>query len=393
MHRCIAGRTRSAAILTATVAALVALPGPGRAAEGFATPEALGEALFFDVDLSKNRTQSCASCHNPDQGFVDPLETKAGRAASLGDDGHSIGDRNAPTAAYAKFVPPFGRDADGKWRGGLFHDGRAATLEEQAGGPPLNPAEMGMVSKAAVVDRLKEKPAYVEGFARLFGPETLGDPETGYAAMTRAIAAFERTNRFAPFDSKYDRFLRGEAKLTDEEELGRVLFFSEQFTNCSRCHRSQAAGGAEGETFSDDRFHNIGVPDNPRLRAARGTAKSVQDHGLRANPAVADDPAQDGKFRVPTLRNVAVTGPYMHNGVFTDLRTVILFYNKYNSKSPARQVDPETGKPWAPPEIDRNLSLEDLRNGPALDDRRIDALVAFLKTLTDRRYEHLSAGR
>lgn len=384
---------RSAAILAAAMAALASLPGTGRAGDGFATPEALGEALFFDVDLSKNRTQSCASCHNPDHGFVDPLETGAGRAASLGDDGRSIGERNAPTAAYAKFVPPFGRDGDGKWRGGLFLDGRAATLEDQAGGPPLNPAEMGMTSKAAVVDRLKEKPAYVEGFARLFGPATLGDPETGYAAMTRAIAAFERTDRFAPFDSRYDRFLRGEAKLTDEEELGRVLFFSEQFTNCSRCHRSQSAGGAEGETFSDDRFHNIGVPDNPRLRAARGTPKTAKDHGLRAHPAVAGDPAEDGKFRVPTLRNVAVTGPYMHNGVFADLRTVILFYNKYNSKSPARQVDPETGKPWAPPEIDRNLSLEELRDGPALDDRRIDALVAFLKTLTDRRYEHLLAGR
>jgi len=353
--------------------------------------ESLGEALYFDTDLSKNRTQSCASCHNPDAGFVDPLPTKAGRAASLGDDGRSIGDRNAPTVAYAKFSPVFGRGADGKWRGGQFHDGRARDLEAQAGGPPLNPAEMGMPSEAAVVDRLKEKPAYVEAFGRLFGETTLVDARTGYAAMTRAIAAFERTDRFAPFDSKYDRSLRGEAKLTEQEELGRVLFFSRQFTNCSLCHRLKAAEGAEGETFTDHSFHDIGVPENTRLRAVNGVKRGTKDHGLLANPAVGGDPAQDGKFRVPTLRNVAVTGPYMHNGVFEDLRTVVLFYNKYNSKSPARQVNPETGKPWGKPEIGTNLARSELESGPALDDRRIDALVAFLKTLTDRRYEGLAA--
>ncbi|MCB1447982.1 MAG: methylamine utilization protein MauG, partial [Rhizobiaceae bacterium] len=82
-------------------------------------------------------------------------------------------------------------------------------------------------------------------------------------------------------------------------------------------------------------------------------------------------------------------GPYMHNGVFRDLRTVILFYNKYNSKKKSRQIDPETGERWAPPEVAENIDMEKLETGPGLDDRRIDALVAFLKTLTDSRYEHL----
>ena len=374
----------------ALAVALTALTGPLRAEPApLDTLEKLGEALYFDTDLSKNRTQSCASCHNPDIGFVDPLPNASGRAGSLGDDGRSIGDRNAPTVAYAAFAPPLGRGADGKWRGGQFHDGRARDLEEQAGGPPLNPLEMGMPSKAAVVGRLAEKPAHVAAFDRLFGVATLADPEAGYASMTRAIAAFERTERFAPFDSRYDRFLRGEEKLTDQEELGRILFFSRQFTNCSLCHRLKEAGGAEGETFTDYSFHDIGVPQNPRLRAAHGAKKGTKDHGLLANPAVAGDPAQDGRFKVPTLRNVAVTGPYMHNGVFEDLRTVVLFYDKYNSKAPARQVNPETGRPWGRPEIGRNLSRVELETGPALDDRRIDALVAFLKTLTDRRYEPL----
>ena len=386
-------RRRHETAISAFTAACLGLswllaPLPAHAADAPSTLEGLGEALYFDVDLSRNRTQSCASCHNPDVGFVDPLETRAGRAASLGDDGRSIGDRNAPTATYARFVPPFGKGADGRWRGGLFHDGRAATLEDQAGGPPLEPIEMGMASKAAVVERLKEKPAYVEAFARLFEPGTLDDAEVGYAAMTRALAAFERTDRFAPFDSRYDRHLRGEEKLTDQEELGRVLFFSSQFTNCSLCHRSNPAG-VLGETFTDHSFHNIGVPVNAALRAANGSPKGRRDRGLAANPAVGADRTQEGRFRVPTLRNVAVTGPYMHNGVFTDLRTVVLFYDKYNSAAPARRIDPETGKPWRAPEIATNLSLKELESGPGLDDRRVDALVAFLKTLTDRRYEPL----
>jgi cytochrome c peroxidase len=103
------------------------------------------------------------------------------------------------------------------------------------------------------------------------------------------------------------------------------------------------------------------------------------------------DPKQAGKFKTPTLRNVAVTGPYMHNGVFEDLRTVVLFYNRYNTVAQARQINPETGKPWRDPEVPVNLSVTELTHGPALDDKRIDALVAFLETLTDARYEPLLA--
>ncbi|MCK5747588.1 MAG: cytochrome-c peroxidase, partial [Oricola sp.] len=108
--------------------------------------EELGRSLFFDTNLSKNRTEACASCHDPEFAFTDPRGM-----ASPGDDGVSLGDRNAPTAAYASFSPAFHRDKDGEWVGGQFLDGRAASLEEQAGGPPLNPAEMGMPDKAAVV--------------------------------------------------------------------------------------------------------------------------------------------------------------------------------------------------------------------------------------------------
>ncbi|MCB1377123.1 MAG: c-type cytochrome [Alphaproteobacteria bacterium] len=351
--------------------------------------ERLGEKLYFDVNLSRNRSQACATCHMPDLAFVDGRGTAAGRSASLGDDQISLGDRNAPSAAYARFSPDFGKNAKGRWSGGQFHDGRAVNLEEQAAGPPVNPNEMGMPSKSAVVGRLKENDAYVAAFEAIFGHEVFDTDDAAYDAMTRAIAAFERTPAFSPFDSRYDRALRGEARLTDDEELGRVLFFSNQFTNCNKCHQLNPLAGGEGETFSSYEFHNIGVPENKVLRAANSSAPGRVDDGLFENAAVAQDPAQKGKFKTPSLRNVAVTGPYMHNGVFSDLRTVILFYNKYNSKSAKRQINPETGMYWASPEVPANISLDELEFGPALKDREIDALVAFLRTLTDQRYEHL----
>lgn len=352
----------------------------------------LGRMLFFDVNLSKNRTQACATCHDPEHGFADPRDNAARGAVSLGDDGMSLGDRNAPTAAYARFSPPFGRTAKGRYQGGQFHDGRAADLAEQAGGPPLNPIEMGMPDKRSVVARLQETPAYVEGFKAQFGAGVFDDADTAYAAMSQCIAAFEETDAFAPFDSKYDRYLRGEYKMTPQEELGMTLFFSNQFTNCNRCHQLKPLGGAEGETFSNYEFHNIGVPANAQARAVNGVKAGTVDDGLRAHPAVGD-PAQRGRYKTPTLRNVAVTGPYMHNGVFRDLQTVVEFYNKYNSKAASAQINRETGASWDPPEVPDTLSLEDLEVGDALDAKRIKALVAFLKTLTDRRYEHLPEAK
>ena len=348
------------------------------------TLEALGERLFFDENLSANRTQACASCHDPDRAFTDPRG-----AASPGDDGVSLGDRNAPTAMYAALTPAFHKGEDGKWFGGQFHDGRAATLEDQAAGPPINPIEMGMNDEAAVVARLTEDPVYVAAFPALFAPGVLDDPDAGYAAMTRAIAAFERTEVFSPFSSKYDRFLRGEAELTDLEELGRVLFFSQQFTNCNLCHQLGESLMDPAETFTDYSFHNIGVPENTALREINGFGLGNVDEGLAVNMEVGDDPAMRGRFKTPTLRNVAVTGPYMHNGVFEDLRTVVLFYNQYNTAVEDRKINPETGEVFAAPPVPDTLSVEELTHGPALDDQRVDALVAFLKTLTDARYEEL----
>jgi len=373
--------------VTLLVGILTSSTGLQAADPAFPDRAALGQALYFDVNLSQNRTQSCATCHNPAHGFVDDRETVVGKAVSLGDDGKSLGDRNAPTAAYARFSPLFHKNKQGEYVGGQFHDGREADLKGQAGGPPTNPIEMGMADKASVVERLQENPSYVEAFKRLFDEDIFNDVEHAYVAMATSIAAFEQTDFFAPFDSKYDRYLRGEYTMTQQEALGEALFTSNQFTNCKRCHQLKMFGGSEGETFSNYEYHNLGVPVNQAVRAATGKAADFVDHGLLDNPHV-QDPEADGKFKVPTLRNVAVTGPYMHNGVFEELTTVVLFYDKFNN--PKRQLNPETGQPWADPEVAKNLALETKEfKAPPLTDQKVAALVAFMQTLTDRRYEHL----
>ncbi|MFW3339362.1 cytochrome-c peroxidase [Aliarcobacter butzleri] len=345
--------------------------------------EDLGRILFFDVNLSKNRTQSCATCHNPNAGLVDDRDNGVKKMASLGDDGKSLGDRQAPTASYAKFSPTFHFDEKAKkYVGGQFWDGREATLEGQAGGPPLNPVEMGMSDKKAVVDRLKENTLYVDSFKKIFGADIFKNDDKAYEAMTIAIASFERTDEFSPFDSKYDRYLKGEYDLTPLEDLGKSIFFSNNNNSCANCHVLKGED-KEGETFTNYQYHNIGTPANNELRAKNGV-KAI-DEGLLANSNVSDV-AQKGKHKVPTLRNVAVTAPYMHNGVFKDLKTVVEFYDKYNNKD--RNIDPETNKPWDEPEVKDNISLQELKANK-LTDRKVEALVAFMKLLTDKKYEHL----
>lgn len=350
--------------------------------------QSLGQQLYFDTNLSLNRSQSCASCHDPSSAFIDTNYNASERAASLGDDGKTFGDRNAPTAAYANRTPVFHINKEGRYIGGQFWDGRAATLKDQAAGPPLAPGEMGMPDMEAVRERLLENPSYIEQFQQSYGKAVLDNAATAFDAMTDAIAAFEQSDFFSPFDSKYDRYLRGEYVLTQEEELGMTLFFSEQFTNCNQCHQLNKRPLTAMETFSDYSYHNIGVPPNTHLRELNGLKGDYVDEGLLSHPGINDAGAR-GKFKVPTLRNVALTGPYMHNGVFRQLRTVVAFYNKYNSKSAKRQINPETGQKWREAEISENISLTELEHGPALDDQRIDALVAFLELLTDKRFEPL----
>ena len=348
----------------------------------------LGQALFFDVNLSLDRTQSCATCHDPARAFSDWRDSGVGAAASLGGDMHTLGDRNAPTISYTSLIPALQLNITGDYVGGLFWDGRADTLAAQAGGPPLNPDEMAMTDSSLIQERLKENNNYGYAFEDLFGAGVLEDSDAAFSALQDSIAAFERSEFFSPFDSRYDRYLNGEYHPTELENLGMTLFFSNQFANCNKCHQLRTLPESQLETFSNYRYHNIGVPVNSALRDANGRGVTHVDHGLLGNPAITD-PAQDGKFRVPTLRNVALTAPYMHNGIFKDLRTVVKFYNKYQAKGSKAQINPETGEQWGAPEVAENLALEELQSTRALDDQRIDALVAFMRMLTDKRYEPL----
>lgn len=378
----------AAILVTATMAAGRADDGDTAAHAPRWTRASLGRALFFDPTLSRRGSQSCATCHDPARAFSDGRDNGVGGAASLGDDGTSLGDRNTPTAMYARFSPPFAVDAKGIARGGQFLDGRAVDLAAQARQPLLNPLEMNMPDAASVVARLAANPAYVIAFEQLYGDGVLARTDDAWQAVGDAIAAYEQGDELAPFDSRYDRYLAGEYTPTAAEELGMTLFFSAQFTNCNLCHQLRPTPAAAQETFSNYEYHNIGVPTNTDLRAANGVGDDFVDAGLLAHPGI-DEASANGRFKVPTLRNVAVTAPYMHNGVFRELRTVVAFYNQFNSRAEKNRLNPETGRPWRAPEVPGTLSEEELTTGPALDDRRVDALVAFLRMLTDRRYEAL----
>ena len=347
----------------------------------------LGEMLFFDTRLSKNQTMSCATCHNPDLAFTDGRQTAAKGMVSLGDDGHSFGNRNTPTASYAHLSPNFYfDDINQAYVGGQFWDGRADNLTVQAGQPPLNPVEMG-TDKSTIIQRLKQDAHYLHAFANIYGKDIWQDTDKAYDAMTDAIASFETTPLFSPFDSKYDRYLQGEYELTPLEDLGRTLFFSNDNVNCHRCHKlPQSKEDDQYETFTNYQYHNIGVPSNKQMLALTKVATDFVDLGLMNHPKLTHDTNQKGKFKTPTLRNVAVTAPYMHNGVFKDLKTVVLFYDKYNN--PDNCINPETNKPWNDAEVTQNISLEELK-AQKLTDRKVEALVAFMETLTDKRYEHL----
>lgn len=365
---------------------------PGARAQQSSVPDVietkadLGGALFADRNLSFSRRQNCVSCHSPELAFTDPRQLGAVQGAvSRGNDGRALGDRNAPTLGYASLTPPFHFNSAGQPVGGMFHDGRAADLPVQAGAPLINPVEMGMPDRASVVARLRENPSYLAAFTRLFGSAALDDEDKAFAAFGEALAAFESSQTFAPFDSKYDRALRGEAVLSDEEEAGRALFFDSQRSSCSRCH-ARLSEDKNRETFSNARYFNLGVPENTNVRGLNGKAGTV-DHGLMQNPAAATQ-SSAGKFKVPTLRNVAITGPYMHNGVFQELRTAILFHDRFNGGAQQEGRNPETGQPWAAPEVAANIETA-LLTAPALGEAEIKALVAFLSTLTDQRYEHL----
>ena len=251
------------------------------------TPEKveLGKALFFDPRLSSTGTVSCFSCHNVMEGGDDH------RPTSIGVHGQ-IGGRNAPTVWNAAF------------HAAQFWDARAATLEEQSKGPPVNPIEMGMANLDATIQRIRDIPGYKPLFVAAFGGE---DPVTMDNAA-KAIAAYERT-LITP-DTPYDRYVKGDKKaLTDEQVRGMETFAA---IGCVSCHAGPAFNGAPLAN-GPGLLMKFPVHANSNYIAKYQLAKD------RGRYQVTKNAADDHAWRVPTLRNLVYTAPYFHNGAVKTL--------------------------------------------------------------------------
>lgn len=354
----------------------------------FAGPkERLGRVLFHDPRLSEPAGQSCASCHDANFAATDPDQWTP---TSQGVNPKLFGNRNTPTAMYMAFSPAFHFDADeGLYVGGQFLDGRAATLEDQAKGPFLNPLEMANTSKQQVVDKVMAAD-YAPLFRQVYGPTAFSDADSAYDKIADAIAAFERTRVFNKFTSKYDAYLAGKAKLSGQEMRGLELFEREDKGNCAACHASRPSEDGTPPLFTDFTFDNLGVPKNPHNQFYKMSkqhnpdGRKFVDKGLGG---FVNSPVEDGKFKVPTLRNIALTAPYMHNGYFMSLKGVVDFYNTRDTKPVCPQEfmadDKATAKGcWPAAEVADNVNTDELGN-LKLSGQEVDDLVAFMHTLTD----------
>ncbi len=335
-------------------AAVIAAGGPPVVTDDL---QKLGMQLYNDKNISLYKNQSCRTCHHHLAGFADLKNhlNPSTSVVSTGSDGVSKGGRNAPSSAYAGFSPPLALE-DGEYVGGLFWDGRADgssaledPLAEQAQGPPLNPVEMAMPSMEAIIEVIQNS-SYVNLWYKVFGNTSLAVAEEAFDNFARAIAAYERSTDVTKFTSKFD-VSRGQ--FTIAEERGLALFEE----NCARCHSTTLAFGAPAPLFTNYRYANIGVPTNPLVELAS------PDLGLGA---IVDDWNQNGKFKIPTLRNIAMSAPYSHNGSFPTLEKMVGFLN-----------DSSTFTPEVADNIDLNVGNLNLTEDQVTD------IVAFLKTLTD----------
>jgi len=361
---------------------------------------ALGKALFFDKNLAQPDGQACASCHDPYTGFADANRRYP---VSQGVLDICFGNRNAPSAAYAAFSPSLhwdptptqGNMMQGMYVGGLFWDGRVDSLEEQATKPFLNLLEMHNHNPATVVQAIL-KSDYANLFRKIFGPRSLNDVTTAFQQAAEAIAAYERSSEVNPFTSKFDFYLDGLVQLSEPETRGLTLFTGK--ANCFRCHSMdnpdpQRFPGLK-PLFTNFGYQNIGTPKNPdnpyynMPKKYNPAGKNFVDLGLGAMLAANGDPnagipnataqKQNGKFKIPSLRNCAVTPPYEHNGVFRTLKEVVMFNN-------TRDV---MGAGWPPPEVPENVHRH-MPMAPGffgmlgLTNQEVDDIVAFLETLTD----------
>lgn len=318
----------------------------------------LGRTLFMDRRLSHNNTLSCGMCHVPEQGFT---SNELGTAVGL--EGQTV-RRNAPTVYNVAYVEQ------------LFHDGREFSLENQVWGPLLAGNEMGNPSIGYVIEKIRVLPEYAGRFEQAFagrGPDVL--------TVGQALAAYQRT--LVSANSRFDRWRYGkeESALTAEEQAGFRLFSGK--AGCSACH----VVGEKHALLTDNRFHNTGIgyahsmglPKTHRVQLAPGKFVDVEDRALDSfERPLADvgryevtlDPADSWAYRTPVLRNVALTGPYMHDGSIATLEEVVEFYDRGGIDNP--QKDP-------------------LLKPLGLSPTEKQSLAAFLRSLTGDNVQKLAA--
>ncbi|MFT4045439.1 MAG: cytochrome c peroxidase [Solimonas sp.] len=357
---------------------------------------ALGEQIFFDAALSEPRGLSCAGCHDPRRAFSGTRASERGVAAGSRPD--RFGTRNVPSLLYVRYVPPlyFWQDDDDhpapEPRGGLFADGRVDTLAALPATPLLSPLEMNNRDAATIARKLARAP-YAKDFVAAFGADIFARPDATLAALGRAIAAYLQSDTMAPFSSRYDAYIRGQATLSAEEMRGLALFRSQTKGNCASCHAfNDSSSHPARSLFTDFGYDATAAPRNGGIPLNRD--RRHYDLGLCETASARSWPESAtwcGYFRTPGLRNVAVRARYMHNGAFRDLRSVVAFYAT-RATSPRQWYPSGVRFDDLPAALRVNVNVNAVpynrREGasPALDERDVDAIVAFLRTLTDAPY-------
>ncbi|NJD06858.1 MAG: cytochrome C [Methylococcaceae bacterium] len=398
-------------------AALVTVPA-AQANGDLTSRQLLGKALFFDPALSEPAGQACAACHSPTSGWSGPdSDINRHGAVYEGAVTGRFGNRKPPSAAYAPYSPVLSHSEDtGGFVGGNFWDGRATgeklgnPAADQAQGPFLNPLEQNLASPKELCAKILASGfaeseldiSYEELFLRAYGTGSLdcaNDVQGTFDRIALAIAAFEASPEVSAFSSKFDAYLAGRAKLNKQEKWGLSLF--EGKAKCAQCHVSTVSPDGKPPLLTDNTYDNAGVPANPENpfyrmpapfnplgpdwldRGLQGFVETRPDYSQYANESA-------GKQRVPTLRNVdqrpnaSFVRAYMHNGVFKDLKTVVHFYNTRDVLPNCGTVSaPQVGENcWPAPEIAANVNDAEMGN-LGLSGEEEDAIVAFLKTLTD----------
>ncbi|WP_077035601.1 cytochrome-c peroxidase [Pelomonas sp. KK5] len=358
----------------------------------------LGRRLFSEPALSASGRVSCSACHDPAHAYGPP---NALAVQLAGPDGKRPGVRAAPSLMYRQTTPPFsehffdndGNDsADQGPTGGFAWDGRAASAHEQAEAPLLSPFEMANTDRRAVIARLSASPA-APAMRATFGAHVLDDPQRAWNGLVLALEVFQQSPAdFSPFRSKYDAYLRGQAQLSPAEARGLSVFNDAGKGNCAACHPGAVKRGAF-PLFTDMGFIALGVPRNPAIPANRDPRFTDQGLCGPLRTDLREHPEYCGLFKTPSLRNVATRSVFFHNGAMRSLEEAVRFYAQRDSRPGRFYPRDAQGRVRKyddlPAAAHGNVNTEPpfgQKPGepPALSERDIADVVAFLKTLTDQ---------